>query len=31
MENSYAEDIAVDVEKAVSVAILRRRKISWAT
>jgi hypothetical protein len=26
MENSYAEDIAVGVEKAVGVAILRRRQ-----
>jgi hypothetical protein len=30
MENSYAEGIAVGVEKAVGVAILRRRSISWA-
>jgi hypothetical protein len=30
MENSYAEGIAVGVEKAVGVAILHRRSASWA-
>jgi hypothetical protein len=29
MENSYAEGIAVGVEKAVGVAILHRWPISW--